>query len=441
MTIEPNDTIFEANDSGLSSSNPGVFFDSGFIGDNFEFASTDDVDLIEFQLDAGDRVTIDIDAAEFGSELDSVLRLFDSDGNELVVSDDDPALDEDFTLDSFIDFTAEFSDTYYVGVSSFSNFDYDPFVEGSGIGGSTGEYDIEIFVESIQLDNRLENGDFEEGTFSSWQTIGDTSVETADFGIDPSQGTFQALLTTGASDSGGSVFDSDLENFLELESGILDNLGNGDAIEGSAIKQTFTAEAGDILTFDWNFITNEGEQSFFNDFAFFSLSPFTLELADTGASPLFETFADGFDAGLETGYQSVSVAISEAGTYTLNFGVVDVEDDAVDSGLLVDNIQVLPSLDLDAEVPIELLDGFEADISPLPNSDFVEISSASIDLNSFPSINTDLEFPSVDFEADLTLGSSGFAGDSPLGDFTAFDPGTAEDLEVDKLVARETEVI
>ena len=438
MTIEPNDTIFEANDSGLSSSNPGIFFDSGFIGDNPDVLPTEDVDLIGFQLDAGNRVTIDLDAAEFGSELDSVLRLFDSVGNELVVSDDDPAPEEDFTLDSYIDFTAEFSDTYYVGVSSFANFGYDPFVEGSGFGSSTGEYDLEIFVESIQLDNRIENGGFETGTFSNWRTIGDTSVETADFGIAPSEGTFQALLTTGANDSGGSVVDSDLENFLELSSGVLDNLGNGNATEGSGIKQTFTAEAGDILTFDWNFLTNEGEQSFFNDFAFFSISPFTLELADTGAS-LFETFAEGFDDSvLETGYQSVSVAISEAGTYTLNFGVVDVEDDAVDSGLLVDNIQVLPSLDFDEEIPIE---GFEADILPLPDSGLVEISSAGFDASSFPSINTDLEFPSIDFETDYTLGSSGFVGDSPVSSFSAFNPGTAEDLEVDKLVARETEVV
>jgi hypothetical protein len=41
-------------------------------------------------------------------------------------------------------------------------------------------------------------------------------------------------------------------------------LGNGDATSGSAIRQAFLAEAGDILTFDWNFLTDEGTPSFPN---------------------------------------------------------------------------------------------------------------------------------------------------------------------------------
>jgi Ca2+-binding RTX toxin-like protein len=105
-----------------------------------------DVDLIELQLNAGDLVTIDIDTNEFGSSLDSVLRLFDSTGTQVAVSDDAPAPGEWFSLDSYINFTAPSSDTYYVGVSSFANFNYDPFVEGSGSGYSTGNYDIEIAV-------------------------------------------------------------------------------------------------------------------------------------------------------------------------------------------------------------------------------------------------------------------------------------------------------
>ncbi|MDJ0532058.1 MAG: pre-peptidase C-terminal domain-containing protein [Xenococcaceae cyanobacterium MO_207.B15] len=185
----------------------------------------------------------------------------------------------------------------------------------------------------------IENGSFETGTFVDWQTIGDTSIQTAEFGTNPSDGIFQALLTNGFSDSGGSVVDSDLEKFLNLTPGVLDSLGNGDVTEGSAIKQTFTANAGDILTFDWNFLTNEiTPEDTFNDFAFFSITPFTLELADT-TSPLFtDTLVPDFSE--ETGYQTTSIAISESGTYTLSFGIVDVGDDIVDSALLVDNIQI-----------------------------------------------------------------------------------------------------
>ncbi len=148
---EPNDTIDQAIATGLTSATPGTFDFSGEIGDNFNLSFLeDDVDLFEFQLDEGDQIVADIDAEEIGSFLDPVLRIFDSLGNEVAVSDDDPAPGEDFTLDSFIEFEAQFSDTYYVGVSSFSNFDYNPFIEGSGSGdgGSTGSYDLELSVGS-----------------------------------------------------------------------------------------------------------------------------------------------------------------------------------------------------------------------------------------------------------------------------------------------------
>ena len=144
---EPNDTIPEAIDTGLSSIAPGTYTLSTEIGNNPNVFDADDVDFYEVQVNAGDQLTIDIDAREFGSTLDSVVRLFDSNGVEITFSDDRPAPGESFSFDSYLDFTATTTDTYYVGVSSYSNFDYDPFLEGSGFGSSTGEYDIEISVE------------------------------------------------------------------------------------------------------------------------------------------------------------------------------------------------------------------------------------------------------------------------------------------------------
>ena len=183
------------------------------------------------------------------------------------------------------------------------------------------------------------NGGFETNTFADWRTIGDTSIENAEFGVDPTEGEFQALLTNGFRDSGGSVVDSDLEEFLNLTPGALDDLGNGDVMEGSAIKQTFRANAGDILTFDWNFLTNEATpEEFFNDFAFFSITDFPTELADTTFPSFIGTLAQDFSE--ETTYQTSTIVIPESGTFTLSFGVVDVGDDVVDSALLVDNIQI-----------------------------------------------------------------------------------------------------
>ncbi len=333
MITEPNDTIFEASDTGLFSS--GTFTKSSEIGDNPNVDPTDDVNLFEFQLDAGDSVTIDIDADEFSSDLDSVLRLFNSEGEEVAFSDDNPAPGEDFSLDSFISFMADSTDTYYAGVSSYANFDYDPSVEGSGSGFSTGEYDITIEI----FQNAIENGSFETGTFEDWRTIGDTSIVDAEFGVTPTQGEFQARLTNNASASGGSVEAEELEEFLELTPGVLDGLGNGTVTEGSAIKQTFEIDEPSILSFDWNFLTDEATPTSFNDFAFFTVNPFTLELADTNF-PVF--FSSESEFNEETGYQNASVAVSEPGTYDLSFGVVDVLDEVVDSALLVDNISVLP---------------------------------------------------------------------------------------------------
>lgn len=115
------------------------------------------LDLLKFELDAGDRVTIDIDANEFGSGLDSVLRLFDSSGNEVAVSDNDLAPDDNFfSADSYIDFTASSAQTYYVGASSYYDFYYDPF-SGSptGYGYTSGSYTINVRVGNGDSSNQV----------------------------------------------------------------------------------------------------------------------------------------------------------------------------------------------------------------------------------------------------------------------------------------------
>ncbi|GGA04420.1 hypothetical protein CYANOKiyG1_16810 [Okeania sp. KiyG1] len=68
---------------------------------------------------------------------------------------------------------------------------------------------------------------------------------------------------------------------------------------------------------------------------FISLSNLDV-LADTNSSFMF-SLASFFE---ETGYQSFSHTFSESGTYTLGFGVVDAGDTVVDSGLLIDNVEL-----------------------------------------------------------------------------------------------------
>lgn len=266
----------------------------------------------------------------------------------------------------------------------------------------------EISRQEITTVNSIQNGGFETNTFSGWGTIGDTSIETDELGVSPSEGNFQALIKTGASDSGNSVRDSDLEEFLDLTPGVLDLLGNGDVTEGSAIKQTFTADAGDILTLDWNFLTNQATPNeTFNDFAFVSLTPLTLELADT-TSPLFvETLVPDFSE--ETGYETISIGIAESGTYTLSFGVVDVGDETVDSGLLVDNVEISTGMDFEFDIEINFTDD---SFTPSQQAVFEDAASRweEIIIADLPEVFV----PGFGLVDDIVIDASAFFIDGPL---------------------------
>ncbi|MGB3298041.1 MAG: PPC domain-containing protein, partial [Phormidesmis sp.] len=164
---ETNDTIATAIATGLTTGNNIVSISSELDQQRDPAVDrTEDVDMYSVELAAGDTVRIDVDAAILESELDSVLRLFDADGNQLSVSDDDFAPDELFgqgRRDSYVEYTADTAGTYYVGVSSCGNgeFDffaddegnptnapYDPTVAGSGTGRSFGEYTLNLSLNT-----------------------------------------------------------------------------------------------------------------------------------------------------------------------------------------------------------------------------------------------------------------------------------------------------
>lgn len=102
-----------------------------------------DVDMLRFDVTAGQRLTFDLDRPD--GVLDSVLRLFDNAGNVLATSDDDPGPGEFFSTESFLGHTFDVSATYYLGISGYSNFSYDPHSgTGDGSGNSTGDYKLTI---------------------------------------------------------------------------------------------------------------------------------------------------------------------------------------------------------------------------------------------------------------------------------------------------------
>jgi hypothetical protein len=190
------------------------------------------------------------------------------------------------------------------------------------------------------------NGSFETGNFSDWNTSGQTSIETSSFQVTPANGSYQAVLQTcvfvGACDDNQPLTNaSNLESFLSLSGNQLSNLF---VTEGSAIKQTITANAGDVLSFSWNFLTDEDATNVdYSDFAFFTLNNTLYSLADIQSSfPVNPSFSH---LKKETGYQTYTIPISVTGNYILGFGVVDVDktgggDNTINSALLVDNIKL-----------------------------------------------------------------------------------------------------
>lgn len=207
----------------------------------------------------------------------------------------------------------------------------------------------------------LVNGGFEDG-FNNWAKTGDTSIQDSSFGSGPTELNHQALLTNSALfDFDGLNFSGEdplyvgfaggLEDFLGLPLGVLDDPDNFVfATEGSAIKRNITVKSGDILTLDWNFLTDDIQDYGFialweiNDLSNFTYDDLVIIDNNTGVSTSTTPFTS------ETGYQTYSHTFGSGGTYSLGFGVVDTFDVAVSSGLLIDNVQ-LTQTETEVQVP------------------------------------------------------------------------------------------
>ena len=101
-------------------------------------SSPGEVDLYAVALSPGDTFSASIAAQQAGSTLTSLLRVFDSSGTAL-------AIDNQEGGDPQLTFQAATAGTYYLGVSSAPNNDYNPLVAGSGAaGGSTGIYTLDV---------------------------------------------------------------------------------------------------------------------------------------------------------------------------------------------------------------------------------------------------------------------------------------------------------
>ncbi|MBW4676964.1 MAG: PEP-CTERM sorting domain-containing protein [Desmonostoc geniculatum HA4340-LM1] len=171
----------------------------------------------------------------------------------------------------------------------------------------------------------------------SWQQFGDVitsgaganlSTASLEFPDDAPAAAAGAFNYSGIA-AGEAGFFPDLQDFLGLtDSSALDI--EGFAFEGSAIKNTITVAAGDALSFDWNFRTNETVNK---DFAFLLVDSTLIKLADfTDATQADSPFLQ------QTGIRSYT--FSTPGTYSVAFGVVDVDDYGITSALEVKNAAI-----------------------------------------------------------------------------------------------------
>ena len=111
-------------------------------------------------------------------------------------------------------------------------------------------------------------------------------------------------------------------------------------MEGSGIKQTFTALQQAALSFDYAYVSQEDIASGYDE-TFYYLDGTLTKLADSqtpGAVPM-----SGLPLRYKNGipYRTITITIG-AGTHEVGFVVYDTGDASGDTALILDNVQAMP---------------------------------------------------------------------------------------------------
>ncbi len=180
----------------------------------------------------------------------------------------------------------------------------------------------------------IPNGDFSTD-LAGWNSIGDVGRRDD-----------AAFLTTAApsgDDDMGSLFNvsgqqpdfaSAIEATLGFPAGSLDPDADGGifAQEGSLLYRDIFVPAGGVLTFTYNFLSNDAT----NDVAFVLFDALRYELHDL---PRFATTDYGY--AFTTGTQTfTSAPAAETRVVSLAIGVIDTDDFNGTSALIVDNVSI-----------------------------------------------------------------------------------------------------
>jgi hypothetical protein len=201
-----------------------------------------------------------------------------------------------------------------------------------------------------------------EGGLGNVDVLGTVNNPNAFQGQNSTEGSsFAQLLANGATDA-------QVEAELGLTTGSLDALSPGNATDGSSMQTAIVVQEGDVVTFDWNFYNAENAGDISNgydDFAIVNINgtPQTLAQSSTLGAPG------------ATGWQTFTFTATENGVLDLGFAMFNTRDQAVDSSLLVDNLEVNGStvdtrpVDLNLAIALTDNDGSESieiEISGVP---------------------------------------------------------------------------
>lgn len=181
-------------------------------------------------------------------------------------------------------------------------------------------------------------------TSSDWQTFGDVNVTatgTANLStaLNGETGNFSGNDPLGTSNQLGT-----LETILGFAPGDLDPDPFDVVQEGSGLRNnSLVANAGDVLSFDWTFLTNDSP-TFFNlgDYAFVDIRPglpldLNNPLAGVVTSPLSSSLDPNF---LKQANGNFSFTFASGGTFDVVVGVVDVGGTAGASALSIKNLEL-----------------------------------------------------------------------------------------------------
>ena len=319
---EDNGSITLANPTGLVAGGSGWVGVSGRIGDGPHGSggtAHGDYDHYRVSANAGQMITLDVNAAAQGSTLDSVVGIYNSSGTLLASNDDEfnnPIYGAN--IDSYLRFQVPANGTYSVVVfGSGHGFQTNPFNSASGAGaGSTGTYQLTIRLETPVLVSPVED----DGAIPLANATGLTA------GVD---GTAFArgVIGDGSRGSGGTgTGDFDFYRVQAAAGQVITvDIDSAVPIDGLDSIAGIYDSAGNLLAFN-----DDDAKTFDSIVSFLTPTSGTYFVVIGGYTP-FDLLADpfnpdsGYGAGSEGAYSvTIGLSANEVDYYSFNLKAGDI---------------------------------------------------------------------------------------------------------------------